>query len=306
MSGNQYRAVFTNTCASVNSSAASLTVASKNLTVNGITASNKVYDGNTSATINSSSASLVGVVTGDSVTLNTGSASGAFLTKTVGNGKTVQISGLAISGADATNYSLTQPTTTADISAKSLSVSFQAQNKVYDGNASATIKSSPAPSLVGVVSGDTVTLDGSSASASFANKNVGSGKTVTASGFTKSGADAGNYVFASPQGTTTADISAKNLTISGALANDRVYNGSTTATVDFSAASLNGVVSGDTVSIDSSGYAASFATKNVGTGKAVTVTGVTLGGGDAGNYSLSQPSGLTANITAKGLTISGA
>jgi len=41
---------------------------------------------------------------------------------------------------------------------------------------------------------------------------------------------------------------------------------------------------------------ASFANKNVGNGKAVTVSGVTLSGGDAGNYSVSQPSGLMADI----------
>jgi hypothetical protein len=40
-----------------------------------------------------------------------------------------------------------------------------------------------------------------------------------------------------------------------------------------------------------------FADKNVGTGKAVTVTGFTLTGTDAGNYSVLQPTGLTANIT---------
>src|SRR5207249_11369162 len=84
------------------------------------------------------------------------------------------------------------------------------------------------------------------------------------------------------------------------------YGGNTTATVDFSGASLVGVVGLDSVSINSSGYSASFATKTVGTAKAVTVLGVALSGGDAGNYTVSQPSGLTADITAKNLTISGA
>ncbi len=40
-----------------------------------------------------------------------------------------------------------------------------------------------------------------------------------------------------------------------------------------------------------------FDTKDVGTAKSVTVSGYTLGGIDAGNYTLSQPSGLSANIT---------
>src|SRR5207249_5125892 len=68
---------------------------------------------------------------------------------------------------------------------------------------------------------------------------------------------------------------------------------------NFTAAFLETPVSGDDVSINHSGYSASFATKTVGNGKAVTVLGVTLSGGDAGNYTVSQPTGLTANITAK-------
>ena len=60
------------------------------------------------------------------------------------------------------------------------------------------------------------------------------------------------------------------------------------------------------MSINSSSYTANFNNKNVGTAKPVTVSGVTLSGGDAGNYTVSQPSGLAADITAKNLTISGA
>jgi hypothetical protein len=101
-------------------------------------------------------------------------------------------------------------TASADVTPKPLTVSFQAQDKIWDGNTSATIKTSPAPSLVGVVSGDVVVFGTGSATATFGTSAVGTGKTVTGSLFTKSGADAGNYVFASPQGTTTASILAWN------------------------------------------------------------------------------------------------
>ena len=60
------------------------------------------------------------------------------------------------------------------------------------------------------------------------------------------------------------------------MANNKQYDGNTTATVDFTSATLAVVVSGDSVSINSSGYSASFATKTVGNGKPVTVIGVTL------------------------------
>jgi hypothetical protein len=43
--------------------------------------------------------------------------------------------------------------------------------------------------------------------------------------------------------------------------------------------------------------AATFADKNQGTGKTVTVSGYTLSGTDAGNYTLVQQTGLSATIS---------
>ena len=51
--------------------------------------------------------------------------------------------------------------------------------------------------------------------------------------------------------------------------------------------------------------AAVFSDKNVGTGKTVTVSGYTLSGADASNYTLVEPTGLTANITPASLAITG-
>ncbi|MFZ5882703.1 MAG: beta strand repeat-containing protein, partial [Chloroflexota bacterium] len=275
-------------------------ITAKTLTVSGITAANKVYDGNASATLNTSSASLVGVVSGDSVTLNTASAAGTFSDKNIGAGKTVTVSGLTLSGADASNYSLTQPTTTADITAKTLTVSgITAANKVYDGNANATLNTSSA-SLVGVVSGDSVTLNTASAAGTFSDKNIGAGKTVTVSGLTLSGADAPNYSLTQP--TTTADITAKTLTVSGITAANKVYDGNATATLNTSSASLVGVVSGDSVTLNTASAAGTFSDKNAGAGKTVTVSGLTLSGADAPNYSLTQPT-TTASITQRTLTV---
>ncbi len=48
-----------------------------------------------------------------------------------------------------------------------------------------------------------------------------------------------------------------------------------------------------------------FANKNAGTAKAVIVSGNTIRGIDAGNYTLVQQRGLTANITPASLTVSG-
>ena len=52
------------------------------------------------------------------------------------------------------------------------------------------------------------------------------------------------------------------------------------------------------------GAAGTYADKNVGTNKAVTVTGFTLSGTDAGNYTVTDASSATATITAKTVTLS--
>src|SRR3989442_11714230 len=94
------------------------------------------------------------------------------------------------------------------------------------------------------------------------------------------------------------DSNAKILSISGALANSKTYDGSATATVNFGAATLVGIVTPDVVTINSSAYAASFADKNIGTSKPVTVTGVALSGAGAGNYTVPQSTGLNSSNNA--------
>ncbi len=93
------------------------TVTTGLLTITGLTAQNKVYDGGTNATL-SGTAGLSGVVGSDDVSL-TGAAVGAFTDANVGTGKTVTVSGLSLTGADAGKYDLAALTLTADITAAS-------------------------------------------------------------------------------------------------------------------------------------------------------------------------------------------
>ena len=69
---------------------------------------------------------------------------------------------------------------------------------------------------------------------------------------------------------------------------------------------LSGVVAGDAanVSLATNGYVANFASASVSNNVPVTVSGLSLAGSASGNYTLSQPTDLTANITGKGVTIS--
>jgi hypothetical protein len=269
---------------------ASANITAKGLTVSGVTASNKVYDGNTAATVDLASAALTGAAGGDDVTLNTSGASGAFTSKTVGNAKPVTISGLGLAGVDAANYTLTQPSGTADITKRTLSVTAAAANKVYDATTTATVTLSDDR-----VSGDTLTR--SYTSASFADKNVGAGKTVNVTGITVTGTDAANYTF-NTTASASADITARTLTVSAAAAN-KVYDGTTNASVTLS----DNRVSGD--ALVTSHSTASFADKNVGTAKMVGVSGISAAGTDSANYTANTTASAAANITAKALTVSG-
>ena len=270
-------------------------ITAKELTVS-VTANNKEYDGNDGATLGS--ASFVGVAGGDDVTIG-GVVTANFNNKTVNNGKAVSLSGVYTkSGADAGNYNITQPSgLTANVTAKELTVSVTANNKVYDGNDDATLNSA---SFNGIVGGDDVTIGGT-VTANFNNKTVANGKAIILTGsYTKSGADAGNYSITQPIG-ITANVTAKELTVS-VTANNKQYDGVTTATL--TSASFNGVEIGDDVTIGGT-VTANFDNKNVGTGKTVNLSGTyTKSGADANNYSITQPSGLTADITAKNLNIS--
>jgi hypothetical protein len=241
------------------------------VTVAGVTAVNKVYDDTTAATLNLANAALVGVVSGDSVTLNTSQRTGAFADANVGTAKPVTVSGLTLSGADAGNYMLTQPMTMANITAQGLTVTgITAANKVYDGTTTATLNVASA-ALVGLSIGDDVTLNTASAAGAFANPNAGTAKSVTVSGLTISGADAANYALTQPS--TTADIMAATLTAS-ITADNKTYDGTTAATI--ATRTLSGVVGTDNVTLV--GGTATFADKNAGNGMTVTVAGLSLSG----------------------------
>ena len=97
-------------------------------------------------------------------------------------------------------------------------------------------------------------------------------------------------------------VTPKSLNVSGATAANKVYDRLTTASL--SGGTLAGVLGLDSVTLSS--LSGAFDTKDVGTGKTVTVSGVSLAGADAGNYTVGAASGsTTANITAKTLTIAG-
>ena len=166
-----------------------------------------------------------------------------------------------------------------------------ANNKVYDGTTAATIATR---SLNGVLGSDNVSLSGGTAS--FATKTAAPGKTVTVSGLGLSGTDAGNYQLASSTSTTTADITARSLTVSATGAN-KVYDGTTSATITLA----DNRIAGD--SLATSYTSASFASKNVGTAKTININGISIAGTDAANYTANTTATAAADITARSLSV---
>ena len=94
-----------------------------------VTISSKTYDGTTAATI--ATRSLTGVVGSDDVALTGGSAT--FADASAATGKTVTITGLGLTGSTAGNYQLSSTSTTAqaDITARPVTVTADAQSKTY-------------------------------------------------------------------------------------------------------------------------------------------------------------------------------
>jgi len=257
-----------------------------------------VYNGTTRIGLNPANFLISGLVAGESMAVVPGSI-GVYDSPDAGS-RTITAafaSAAAFSpgaGTLLTNYVLpTEAAGPGTITPAPLNIlGVSAQNKVYDRTTAAQL--SGTATLYGVVSGDDVTLDPAASSGTFAAANVGNGIAVTAAGYTVNGADVGNYTLFQPTG-LAANITPRGLTIANLTALDKFYDGTTAATLSGSA-SLSGVLSGDDVSLDPAGSSAAFLQANVGTDLRVNVGGYGISGAQAGNYTLSQPTGLTADI----------
>src|SRR5262249_45423988 len=95
----------------------------------------------------------------------------------------------------------TQYSQQVTVSQRALHVTAAAANNVYDGTSTASVTLSDDR-----LAGDTFTTNYSSAT--FANANVGTNKTVTVSGISISGGNSADYSLANTTATTTADITA--------------------------------------------------------------------------------------------------
>ncbi len=196
-----------------------------NLTVTGITAEDKNYDGTVFVELVTNNATLNGVLEGDDVTLSTVAVSGQFEDANVGEKKIVNISNITLDGEQAQNYTISSCTTTATISKRQVTITgIKAVDKVYDGNKSATFDFSEAV-IDNIVKNEALAI--SSVSGEFDSKDAGADKTAYVTEVLFVGAYKDNYMLkANVTIEATASISAKELTVSWELAEKYYYTGS--------------------------------------------------------------------------------
>ena len=184
--------------ANVTTSSSGNTVAQKALTVTGLTAQNKVYDGLTMAAT-TGTAALSGIVGSDAVTL-TGTPIFTFSSSIVASGVSVSTSGYSLTGAQSANYSLTQPTLAANITVRSLTITANNVSKVQG-----------------------VLLSGGAGSAAFTSSGLQNGETIgtvtitygTAGATTGDGNTVGVYASqVTPSVATSGTFTASNYSIS--------------------------------------------------------------------------------------------
>jgi hypothetical protein len=127
-----------------------------------------------------------------------------------------------------TNYNDQDGEVAIVIDKRAITVTATGQNKVADGTTTATVTLAS-----DVLTGDLVTL--SYATANFSDPFVGTGKTVTVTGISISGDDAGNYDLQNTTTTTTADITpASNVAFTDVNGNLVVFGSNTiTDTIRF-------------------------------------------------------------------------
>ena len=162
------------------------------LTITGLSlsAASREYDGTTTIALQGTP-SLMGAITeGDDIHVD-GAPYGRFLDKDAGTGKVVSVQGISLVGADAEYYTLITPIFTADIVRRPLTLQNVAiADKGYDGTAAANVSNID---LVGVLEGESVSVDYLNAKAAFISPDRGENVASFVTNLQLQGADSHNY-----------------------------------------------------------------------------------------------------------------
>ncbi len=271
------------------------TITKRPITVSGIEASDKVYDGTTDAKLREDKKRVQNVIGEDEVTVT---ASGSFESPDVNVndegsviGRTVNIS-YELGGKDADNYSIdpdsSQMKTAATIHRKDLAIGGVNTEEVYDGEehggAIATVDDDVEVEIKYGESEDSCTLP-----VSPSYKNVGTH-------FIYFQITSKNNNYNSTGGMVFVNIHPRPLVVTGITAENKVYDGKKTATLNTDDMEIENILEGEDVTVSVSG---AFDTATAGKGKNINLS-YRLSGENAGNYCIDEEESqlkTTADIT---------
>lgn len=204
------------------------TIVPKPVTITGISAQGKVYDGNTDADI-TGKPEISGLVAGDEnyVTVEDANAKATFADKNAGESKTVRFTGYSLSGTKAGNYTLSaQPASvTANISPKELTITdVMVEAKAYDGTTTATVTG---VTFKGLVNSESLTKDRDyTVTGNFGDAAVGENKDVAVT--VKLAGNVKNYTLSDARYTKNGCKIVKAAVAAPAATNLTIINGSST------------------------------------------------------------------------------
>ena len=176
----------------IGSTTAKLIIEKQDVTLTGLTVDNKDYKGDKAAYVHYDKAKLDGAIEGTDVNFDMTGIVFEFEDKNVGENKTVtNTKPITLTGADAGNYNLTNPTVklTADITAKPVTVTATVAEKTYNGR---TDDAKVTMSVFGIIADDDVQIVATKGV--YATADAGDNVEVTVT-YTISGVDKDNYSY---------------------------------------------------------------------------------------------------------------
>lgn len=187
-----------------------------------VNAEDKIYDGTRKAT---AALDESGAVEGDDVALASGYTF-TFADARVGSEKTVTVSGLSLTGADAANYKLAITYGTADITPATLYARADGVTKVYDGSSAVEVTFSNISGYVGSDGPNTVYFVSGTATAASPNAGRQILSNIT---YQLAGSSAGNYIVSvTNQSSATVMITQAEPTVTAPTIDGLVYNSART------------------------------------------------------------------------------
>ena len=244
---------------------ANVKISKKSVTVSGLTAAEKTYDGTAAAELVASGAVFEGLLSGDSLSV---AGTAAFADADAGDDKTVNITGLSLSGTSAGNYALSADAVTGTGKITKRPVTITAANQtvglagsISEGADKAAVSSG---SLVDGHSISAITLTASDTANATASGTIAPSAAKIVSGETDVTA---NYEIAYANGVLT--VREGTPAVTAPTANALTYNGEAqtlTTTGSVTGGTMEYALGSDASAAPASGYAATIPTgTNTGT-----------------------------------------